>query len=101
MSVPAEPSQSNTPSPTSERWNYVDVQVKDGQRVLRPTHVAFDRLIFAQPPNLSSRSVEIIVTNNGQSHSSRVQILPHDASATRIPIQIIDAEQKSPAKLIA
>jgi hypothetical protein len=98
MSVPAE---SNAPTPSVERWNYVDVHVMDGQRVLRPTHVAFDRLIFTEPPNFSSQNIEIIVTSNGQSHSSRALVLPHEPSTTSIPIQLIKTEQKAPAKLIA
>ena len=98
MSVPTKP---NPTPPSATQWNYVDVHVTDGQRVLRPTHVAFDRLIFAEPPNLSSQQIEIVVTNNGQSHSSQALILPHKPSATQIPIQLINTEEKAPAKLTA
>jgi hypothetical protein len=75
--------------------------VLDGPRSLTPTHIAFDRLIFAEPPRLTSQEVEIIVTNNGQSHSSRALVLPHDAESTRIPIQLIQLEQHPAAKLTA
>jgi len=91
MSVPVE---TDPTKPSATQWNYVDVHVADGQRVLRPTHIAFDRMIFAEPPNLSSSHVEIVITNNGQSHSSRALVLPHDASMTCIPIQLIDTEKK-------
>jgi hypothetical protein len=97
MSAPIEPNSTAAPAP---QWNYVDVQVMDGQRALRPTHVAFDRLIFAEPPNLSSQQIEIVVTNNGQSHMSRALVLPHESSSTRIPIRLIEIEQKAPAKRI-
>jgi hypothetical protein len=98
MEVPVESKRAET---SARQWNYVDVEVKDGQRLLRPTHVAFDRLIFAEPPNLTSQQIEIIITNNGQSHSSHALVLPHELLATYIPIQLINAEQKAPAKRIA
>jgi hypothetical protein len=86
MSVPRE---SNPAQKSAVQWNYVEVQVRDGHRALRPTHVSFDRLIFAEPPQLSSQQVEIIITNNGQSHSSRALVLPHEPSSKRIPIQLL------------
>lgn len=98
MSVPTEPSPTAKPA---TQWNYVEIRVIDGERVLRPTHVAFDRLIFAQPPNLRSRQVEIVITNNGKSHSSQAVVLPHDADSTHIPIRLITTEKKVPAKLTA
>jgi hypothetical protein len=85
----------------STHWNYVEIHVIDGQRVLRPTHVSFDQLIFAEPPALTSPQVEIIITNNGQPHSSQAVVLGHEISATRIPIQLNNTEQKAPAKLTA
>lgn len=84
------------PATTTAQWNYVEVQILDGQRVLHPTHVAFDRLIFAEPPNLLSQNIEIIITNNGQSHLSWALVLPHEPNSTFIPIQLVDTEQKSP-----
>jgi hypothetical protein len=98
MSVPTQP---NSADKQTAQWNYVDVQVLDGQRVLRPTHVSFDQLIFAEPPNLSSQHIEIVITNNGRSHPSRATVLPHDPQSTRIPIQLIQTEQKAAAKLTA
>lgn len=79
----------------------MDVQVLDGDRVLHPTHVSFDRLIFAEPPKLSSEFVQIIITNNGQPHSSQARILPHESTSTRIPIQLIEHEQKASTRLTA
>jgi hypothetical protein len=98
MNTPAEPSPAGKPA---AQWNYVEIQVIDGERALRPTHIAFDQIIFARPPQLSSRQVEIIITNNGESHSSQALILPHDLSATRIPIELITTEQKAHIKLTA
>jgi hypothetical protein len=98
MSVPTV----SDPTEASQRqWNYVDVQITDGQRVLRPTHIAFDRLIFAEPPNLTSHEIEIVVTNNGQPHTSRAVVLAHEPCSTRIPIRLIQTEQKAPTKLTA
>lgn len=79
----------------------MDVKVLDGNRVLHPTHVSFDRIIFAEPPEFSSEFVQIVVTNNGQSHSSRARILPHENASTRIPIQLVEHEQKASTKLTA
>lgn len=98
METPVESKSAKT---SGREWNYVDVQVKDGQRILRPTHVAFDRVIFAERPNLTADRIEIVTMNNGQSHSRQALVLPHEPSATYIPIQLISEEQKSPAKLIA
>jgi len=98
MSVPIEPNPTET---SATQWNYVEVRVTDGQRVLRPTHTSFDRLIFAEPPNLSSKQIEIAVTNNGQSHTSQARVLPHDPASTRIPIELINTQQEAPAKRIA
>lgn len=81
MGHSVKPASAKTPA----AWNYVDVQVLDGDRVLHPTHLSFDRLIFAEPPNLSSESVHIVITNNGQSHTSQAHVLPHDSTATPHP----------------
>lgn len=69
--------------------------------MLRPTHIAFDRLIFTEPPKLISGVVQIVITNNGASHKSRAQVLPHDGDSTRIPIQMIEVEQHAAARLTA
>ncbi len=86
---------------SATEWNYVDVQVLDGDRVLHPTHTSFDRLIFAEPPRISSEFLQIIVTNNGQSHSSRARVLAHESTSTDVPIQLIEHEQKASTKLSA
>jgi hypothetical protein len=95
------PLNTNRTSPSGTRWNYVEVEVLDGQRSLRPTHTCFDYLIFAEPPLLVSQEIEIIVTNNGLPISSKAKVLPHDPAATRIPIQSIQTELEVAAKRTA
>jgi hypothetical protein len=95
------PSQPNPTVAKPQKWNYVEIEVRDGKRSLRPTHVCSVELIFKEPPALASGRIEIIITNNGKAHSSQALVLSHDIGSTRIPIQLIDAEQSAPAKLTA
>lgn len=90
MSVapPSGPASTRWPS-----WNYVEVSVQDGPRHLRPTHVSHDYLIFTEPPQLTSNEIDITISDNAGSDTSRVRVLPHDPSATQIPIQYLDIEQ--------
>jgi hypothetical protein len=97
MSCSAKPASAKT---RAAQWNYVDVQVLDGERVLHPTHISFNHLNFTEPPNLSAEFIQIILTNNGQSHASQARVLPHDRASARIPIQLID-EQNASTKLTA
>ena len=80
-SVKVQPSQVN--------WTYATLTVLDGQRRLKPTHAAFDRLIFAAPPRLACPQVEIVLTNGDALQRHRAQVLPHDPAATRIPIRLV------------
>jgi hypothetical protein len=57
--------------------------------------------MFAEPPQLTAREIEIIVTNNGQPHSSRALVLPHDPGSKEIPIQLIETEVQIAAKQTA
>jgi hypothetical protein len=86
MSLPVKPASHER---TAARWNYVEVEVLDGERILHPTHVAFDRLIFVEPPKLLSEFVRIVITNNGQPHSSQARVLAHQADARHIPIELV------------
>jgi len=88
-------SQPNPAAANSKKWNYVEVEVRDDKRSLRPTHVCSTDLIFKTPPAIASKHIEIIVTNNGQPHSRWAVVLPHDPDATQIPIQLIDAEESA------
>jgi hypothetical protein len=70
-------------------WVYASLTVRDGDRQLKPSHVAFDRLRFPEPPHLISSQIEIILVNGDQEQRHTAIVLPHDAEATRIPIQLI------------
>lgn len=71
------------------KWVYASLTVRDGNRKLKPSHVAFDRLRFDQPPHLTSRQVEIILVNGSEEQRHLATVLPHDAEATRIPIELL------------
>jgi hypothetical protein len=85
-------------SPASQ-WNYVKLEVLDADRVLRPTHCSFDFLIFKDPPKVTSDIIQVIVTNRGIPHSRYARVLPHDETATRIPIELIVEEEETTPKL--
>jgi len=70
-------------------WIYAALTVLDGQRRLKPTHAAFDRLYFAEPPRLASSQVEIILTNGDAEQCHTALVLPHAPDATRIPIRLL------------
>ena len=77
--------------PTSPRWVYATITLYDGDRTLSPTHVSSDRVIFQTPPHLTSSRVEIVIANGADEFRSVVDVLPHDDSATEIPIRDIPA----------
>jgi len=79
----------NVPRPGQQRWTYAALSVVDGDRRLKPTHAAFDRLYFAEPPRLISNRIEIILTNGTAEQRHTAVVLPHDPHATRIPIQLV------------
>lgn len=68
---------------------YASLRIVDGQRILKPTHVAYDRVLFAEPPHLESKQIEIILRNGDAEQRSFATVLPHDRDATRIPIQLL------------
>lgn len=70
-------------------WTYASLLVLDGQRQLKPVEVSFDRLYFAEPPQLTSSEVEIILTNGDAEQRHRAVVLPHDVDATFIPIRLL------------
>ena len=75
------------PTP-QKQWTYASLMVIDGQRQLKPTHVAFDRLHFSHPPRLQSATVEILLSNGNEHQRHLATILPHDPDATQIPIRL-------------
>jgi hypothetical protein len=70
-------------------WTYASLTVCDAGRQLKPSHAAFDRLRFVDPPHLISARVEIIIANGDQVQRHTAIVLPHDPDATRIPIQLV------------
>lgn len=76
-------------STTSATWTYASLTVLDGQRRLKPAQAAFDRIYFTTPPRLTSRQIEIILVNGDAEQRHLALVLPHDADATRIPIQLL------------
>jgi hypothetical protein len=75
--------------PHQQAWTYASLTVLDGKRQLKPAQLAFDRIYFVTPPRLTSAEIEIIVTNGDAEQRHRAVVLPHDADATRIPIQLL------------
>jgi hypothetical protein len=71
---------------------YAALSVRDGDRLLNPSQVAPDWLLFAQPPRLSDAQIEIILTNGPEEQRGHAQVLPHDPNATKIPIRLLAAE---------
>jgi hypothetical protein len=71
----------------SSQWVYATITLYDGDRVLSPTHVSSNRVIFQTPPALISSRVEIVITNGPDEFRSTVDVLPHDPYATEIPIR--------------
>ncbi len=82
--------------PHSQRsgWIYATLTVIDGDRELTPSQVAFDFLIFSTPPKLTSNHVEIILVNGDAEQRHTAAVLPHDADATWIPIQLLPMQYR-------
>ncbi len=85
----------------SSKWVYATIRLYDAQRILSPTHVSFDRVIFRDPPKLTTTQVEIVVRNGDNEVRSFASVLPHEPEAVEIPIQLLQTEQNVPAKRIA
>jgi hypothetical protein len=90
-----------SPSTKAPTWTYAELFVSDGDRQLRPTHVCGDEIIFRQPPQLIATEIRVTIKNGDRVTTRVAHVLAHDPNATRIPIQLIDAEQSVPAKLTA
>ena len=68
---------------------HVRIELSVGDRLLFPTHTAPDFLIFGDPQTLSPSNARLLISVDGQSSESTVEILPHLSPATRIPIRLI------------
>lgn len=75
--------------PLQKSWTYASLTVLDGERKLKPSQVASDRLVFSEPPQLRENQVEIILTSGDSEQRHLADILPHDPDATRIPIRLV------------
>lgn len=73
----------------TQNWTYATLTVIDGTRQIKPCEVSFDRLHFRQPPRLTSTQIEIILRNGDEEQRQLAIVLPHDAGATRIPIELL------------
>jgi hypothetical protein len=82
----------DVPHKRGESWVYASLSVRDGQRVLKPSQVAYDRLIFTSPPRLTSERVEIILVNGDAEQRHTAVVLPHDPEATRVPIRLLSMD---------
>ncbi|HZL35126.1 MAG TPA: hypothetical protein VFC78_07440, partial [Tepidisphaeraceae bacterium] len=83
------PPSANPLAAKEQTWVYTSLTVLDGPRSLKPTHVSFDHLRFAQPPRLTSSEVEIILRNGDAEQRHVAVVLPHCENETRIRIQLI------------
>jgi hypothetical protein len=84
-----ESSSEALPQPATQRWTYASLTVLDGTRPLKPSHVGPDRLQFTEPPRLTSETVEVILRNGDEEQRHTAIVLPHDAAAMRIPINLL------------
>jgi hypothetical protein len=80
---------------STPQWVYTTIRVYDAGRVLKPTHVSFDHVIFESPPCLTSMRIAIVVANGDNEFRSEAEVLPHDRGATEIPIRL-DPATKAP-----
>src|SRR6266542_2594463 len=82
----------NTAHRQEQAWTYASITVLEGERRLKPAQVAFDRLLFTEPPRLTSGQIEIILVNGDAEQRHFAIVLPHDAGAIRIPIRLLAME---------
>jgi hypothetical protein len=87
--VPLKQPSIDSPGQQVGGWTYAELTVIDGARRLAPTHMAFDRLQFDEPPRLTASTIEIILVNGADERRSFAEVLPHDGGATRIPIRLV------------
>jgi hypothetical protein len=76
----------------SPQWVYTSISLHDAERILQPTQVSFDRVLFRTPPQLSSTRVEIVISNGQDEFRSFVDVLPHQQNATEIPIRSVNPQ---------
>ena len=88
-------------SSKTDAWTYAEIVVHDGDRVLKPTHVCSDEITFRDSPELVSTEIRISIKNGDRQTTRTARVLLHKSGSTRIPIQLINAEEKAPAKLTA
>jgi hypothetical protein len=68
---------------------YAKLRVVCAGREYTPTHVAFDRLIFAAPPRLTANTLEVGVTIDGQERCWTATVQPHSPDDAEIGIRLV------------
>ena len=76
-------------STTTPRWTYVEIEVRDGTRRLRPTHVCSTEIRFPQPPRLTSEHITITTRNGDREITHHARVLDHHPDALHIPIELL------------
>ena len=89
------------PSSKAVGWTYAEIFVYDGDRVLKPSHVCHNEIIFRDAPQIVSPVIRVCVKNGDRATTRSVRVLPHAPDATRIPIQLLSTEEQAPEKLTA
>ena len=77
------------PRRNRDKWVYATLRVRDGDRLLKPSHVGGDRIRFTEPPHLTSSEIEIILTVGDAEQRTMAIVLPHDPNERYIPIQLV------------
>lgn len=76
-------------SVSASRWTYVEVEVIDAGRRLRPTHVCATEIRFAEPPCLTSEQITITTRNGNRETTHHARVLAHHPDAQHIPIELV------------
>lgn len=93
----------NSSSVPASRWTYVELEIIDADRRLRPTHVCATEIRFSEPPRLASRQITITTRNGDRETTHHARVLAHEADAEHIPIELIQTAvtSKTSTKLTA
>jgi hypothetical protein len=74
--------------PESSRWTYTPIVLHDGDRILEPTHISFDRVFFRAPPRLTSNRIAIVISNGRDEFRSVFDVLPPETARNGNPYSI-------------
>jgi hypothetical protein len=68
----------------------VRIQLEVDGRLVFPSHTGPNFLIFLEPQTIIAKSACLNISVDGVDHESRLEILPHESPATRIPVRITE-----------